>query len=98
MPKKFKPSAAARPSAVKIGGSGADCVSATRPYFKEAKHSNRAERSGRKVLLDCNSNQRAAKTLSARRNGAGFALIFPRIRALMRRPQKKNYFFKVLSH
>jgi hypothetical protein len=61
MPKKFKPSAAARPSAVKMGGSGADCASSTRPCIKEAKHSDHAERSGMKVLLDRNSNQRGAK-------------------------------------
>jgi hypothetical protein len=62
-PKKAKPSAAARPSAAMKKGLGAspDCDPAARRCSNEAKRSDHAERSGKRVPLDCNRNQRAAK-------------------------------------
>jgi hypothetical protein len=91
-PKKAKPSAAARPSVAEKGGLevSPDCHSTTRLCAKEAKSSDHAERSGEIASLDYNSNQRVAKIKqtqrdlpSARQKDVSFALIFPRIKALL---------------
>jgi hypothetical protein len=82
----------AEPSAAENGGSGVspDCGSAIRPCAKEAKRSDYAERSGKRVPLNIKSSQRAAKSRTAlrdlpfaRQKDALFALIFHRIRALL---------------
>jgi len=58
-----KPSVAARPIAVEKGGSvvSFDCGSATRSCAKEAERSEHGERSVKRVSLDYNNNQLAAK-------------------------------------
>ena len=58
-----KTSAVAKPSAAKWGASrvSPDCGSGNSPCAKEAKHCGRAERSGKRVPLDYNSNPRSAK-------------------------------------
>jgi hypothetical protein len=59
-----KPSAVAKPSEASRGFRGSSLTaadSATRPCAKEAKRSDHAERSGKRVPLDYNSNPRSAK-------------------------------------
>ena len=90
-------------SAVGVSRVSPYCDSATRPCAKEAKRSDHAERSGKRVPIDFNRNPRsdklrtnAKKRVACKKKRRSLCFVFfPRIRTLMRRLKKSPISAKI---